>query len=44
MVLADGTLVAVAEHLRIERVFTLDHRDFNLYKPAHVKHFKVFPA
>ena len=44
MDLADGTLVAIAEHRKIERVFTLDHRDFNTYKPAHVKHFKIFPA
>ena len=22
----------------------LDHRDFNIYRPDHVKHFKIFPA
>ncbi len=44
MDIADGTLVAIAEHEKIEKVFTLDHRDFNIYRPDHVKYFKIFPA
>ena len=44
MDLADGTLVAVAEHEKIEKVLTLDHRDFNIYRPDNVKHFKIFPT
>jgi len=43
MDLADGTLVAVSEQKKTETVFTLDHRDFNIYRPHHIKHFKIFP-
>ncbi|MEA2039550.1 MAG: hypothetical protein U9N82_06925 [Thermodesulfobacteriota bacterium] len=42
MDLADGTLVAVAKHRKVEKVLTLDHRDFNIYRPDHVKH--LFPV
>ncbi len=44
MDLADGTLVAAAEHRKIEKVFTLDHKDFNVYRPDHVRRFKILPA
>jgi predicted nucleic acid-binding protein len=44
MDLADATLVAVAEQKRIDSVFTLDHRDFNLYRPGHLKHFTILPS
>jgi len=39
MDLADGTLVVVAESQKIKKVFTLDHKDFKIYKPAHIKSF-----
>ena len=42
MDLADGTLVAVAEHSKI--VFTLDQRDFSIYRPNQTNHFEIFPA
>lgn len=44
MDLADGTLVAISEYEKIEKIFTLDHRDFNIYRPAHTKRFKILPA
>jgi uncharacterized protein len=43
MDLADGTLVAVAEGKRIENIFTLDHKDFNIYRPANGNCFKILP-
>ena len=44
MDLADATAVALAESQRISKVFTLDHRDFKIYKPAHLKSFTLLPA
>jgi predicted nucleic acid-binding protein len=44
MDLADGTVVTVAEDRKIEIIFTLDHKDFNVYKPAHSKSFKLIPG
>ncbi len=44
MDLADAALVVLAEVNRIERVFTLDHRDFTVYKPSHVKRFELIPS
>ena len=44
MDLADGTLVAISESEKIEKIFTLDHRDFNIYRPSHTKRFKILPA
>jgi predicted nucleic acid-binding protein len=43
MDLADAALVAVAERERINRVFTLDRRDFSVYKPAGMKRFDIIP-
>ena len=43
MDLADATLVAVAESHKIQRIFTLDHRDFRIYKPNHAKSFSLLP-
>jgi hypothetical protein len=43
MDLADAALVAVAERERISRVFTLDRRDFEVYRPAHVRRFRIIP-
>ncbi|MCK6554920.1 PIN domain-containing protein [Candidatus Binatia bacterium] len=31
---ADATVVVLAEHLRTTVVFTLDHRDFSVYRPG----------
>ena len=43
MDLADAALVAVAERERINRIFTIDRRDFNIYKPAGMKRFEIIP-
>lgn len=44
MDLADGTLVVLAECKKIKKIFTLDHKDFRIYRPAHTKRFKLFPT
>ena len=43
MDLADAALVAVAERERINRIFTIDRRGFNVYKPAGMKRFDIIP-
>jgi hypothetical protein len=40
---ADAALVATAEALNIKTVFTLDQRDFRVYRPKHCGHFEVVP-
>jgi uncharacterized protein len=44
MDLADGTLVVLGEELKLNRVFTLDHKHFQIYRPLHVKRFELLPA
>jgi predicted nucleic acid-binding protein len=43
MDLADATLVAVAEAENISTIFTLDHKDFGIYKKEQGKHFRLLP-
>ena len=43
MDLADAALVALAERERINRIFTIDRRDFSVYKPAGMKRFEIIP-
>jgi hypothetical protein len=43
MDLADAALVRVAERERISRVFTIDRRDFELYRPRGVRRFTILP-
>jgi predicted nucleic acid-binding protein len=43
MDLADAALVRVAERERIRRVFTLDRRDFQVYRPARLGRFAIIP-
>lgn len=43
MDLADAALVRVAERERIRRVFTLDRRDFQVYRPAGLRGFVIVP-
>ncbi len=43
MDLADASLVVVAEAKRIRRIFTLDHRDFSVYRPSHTRRFELIP-
>jgi uncharacterized protein len=44
MDLADASIVRVAERERIRRVFTIDQKDFRVYRPAHIRHFTLLPA
>jgi uncharacterized protein len=43
MDLADAALVRVAEREHIRTIFTLDRRDFEIYRPARVGHFYIVP-
>ncbi len=43
MDLADAALVRVAEREKLRRVFTLDRRDFGVYRPARIGRFSVMP-
>lgn len=40
---ADAALVHVAEHEKIRRVFTLDRRDFMIYRPGRIGRFSIIP-
>jgi uncharacterized protein len=44
MDLADAALVRVAERERITRIFTIDRRDFTVYKPAGIGRFSILPS
>jgi predicted nucleic acid-binding protein len=44
MNLTDAALVRVAEREKIRRIFTLDRRDFSLYRPTGVGRFIILPA
>lgn len=43
MDLADAALVAVAEREKVRRIFTLDRRDFEVYRPAKLGRFILLP-
>jgi len=43
MDLADAALVRIAERERIRRVFTLDARDFQVYRPKGIRSFEIVP-
>ena len=42
--LADASVVATAERLQIQRVFTVDHRHFRAIRPRDWGHFIILPA
>ena len=45
MDLADASLVAVADAENIQQtIFTLDHKDFKVYKTKQKRHFKLLPS
>ena len=44
MDLADAALVRVAERERLRRIFTLDRRDFQIYRPSRMDRFAVLPS
>ncbi len=43
MDVADAALVRLAEREAIHRIFTLDRRDFAVYRPARIGRFSVLP-
>lgn len=43
MDLADASLVALASEENISTIFTLDHKDFRIYRTKINKPFKLFP-
>jgi uncharacterized protein len=42
--LADAALVRVAERERLRRIFTIDRRDFQIYRPLRIGRFVVLPS
>lgn len=42
--LADAALVYLAERERIDMIFTLDRRDFSVYRSARKRPFQILPA
>ena len=44
MDLADAALVRVAERENIRRIFTLDRRDFSIYRPMGGGRFTILPS
>jgi len=44
MDLADAALVRVAERERLRRIFTLDRRDFQVYRPSRLGRFAILPS
>ena len=43
MDMADAALVSIAEAKKITSIFTLDHKDFSVYRPSHVKRLALIP-
>ena len=43
MDLADAALVRVAEREQLRRIFTLDRRDFQIYRPSRIGRFVILP-
>jgi len=44
MDMADASVVAVAEAENISAIFTLDHKDFKVYRTKHGKPFRLLPS
>jgi len=44
MDLADATLVALADILEVPKIFTLDHKDFSIYRFKQKKRFTLIPS
>lgn len=40
----DAAIVALAERLKITRVYTLDRRDFSMIRPRHCDYFELLPS
>lgn len=44
MDLANAVLVRIVERERLRRIFTLDRRDFKVYRPVRIARFVVLPS
>lgn len=44
MDLADASLVQAADRLGLHDIFTLDRRDFSVYRPGKGRSFRILPA
>jgi predicted nucleic acid-binding protein len=44
MDLADATLVALADVLEISKIFTLDYKDFSIYRFKQKRRFTLIPS
>lgn len=40
---ADAEVLVIAERIGIKTVFTLDRRDFSIYRPRHVRRLRIIP-
>jgi predicted nucleic acid-binding protein len=40
----DASVIVMAERLGIKRILTLDRRDFEMVRPAHIPHFELLPG
>jgi uncharacterized protein len=40
----DASVMAVAERYQVGTIFTIDHRDFRIYRLRHVDHFQLLPT
>ena len=43
MDLADAALVRIAERQKLREVFTLDKKDFSVYRPSRMGRFVIVP-
>ena len=41
--IVDCIIIAMAERLNIERILTIDHRDFRMVRPQHIPTFTILP-
>jgi predicted nucleic acid-binding protein len=44
MDLADATLVVLADALQVPKIFTLDHKDFSIYRFKQKRRFTLIPS
>ena len=43
MDLADAALVRIAERDKLQTIFTVDRKDFSVYRPSHTDYFEIVP-
>lgn len=40
----DASVMAIAERYQVQTIFTIDQRDFRIFRPRHVDHLLLLPA